>query len=113
MKIGAWLKSDEASISLLAIGLRDRAVAEVVAVDLAARAEHTLGQFEPRHFQADEQHAVLVAHRDVLGDRRGQRRFAHTGTGGEDDQFGVVQAAGLVVEIASGRSRCRRCRRRA
>ena len=85
---------------LEAVFLRDGAVAQAVAVDAGHAAQQTVGQFERRHFQADEQHRNVLADGDVFGDVHRERRFAHAGPGGQDDQFAVVQAAGLVVEIA-------------
>ena len=85
----------------------------------ATRAEQAVGQFERRHFQADEQHGNVLLVGDVLGDVHRERRFAHAGAGGQDHQLAVVQAAGLAVEVAKADSRsrrrraCRPCGRRA
>ena len=41
----------------------------------------------------------LIAFGDVEGDVGGERRFAHAGTAGEDDEIGRLQAAHIAVEI--------------
>ncbi len=73
--------------------------AEFVGVDVALRAEHALGQFEPGHFQAHEQRGDVAGNGHVFGDVRGQGGFAHAGPGGQDDQFRIVQAAGQIVQV--------------
>ena len=49
----------------------------------------------------------LIGLGDVEGDVGGERRFAHAGTAGEDDEIGRLQAAHIAVEIGQARWRCR------
>ena len=51
--------------------------------------------------------------RHVLGDVQRQRRLAHAGPRGQDDQLRLVQAAGQACRDRESRSRCRRWRARA
>ena len=44
---------------------------------------------------------------DVVGDVGGERRFAHAGAAGDDDQVGRLQPAHLGVEIAQARGNAR------
>ena len=72
-------------------------------VHLRCRAEQTIREFETGHFEAYEQGGLFGADGDVLGDVHREGGFPHTGAGGEDDQFRVVQAAAERVEIGEAR----------
>ena len=45
-------------------------------------------------------HLAAPGARDVVGDVGGERRLAHAGPAGEDDEVGFLQAAHLAVEVA-------------
>ena len=83
--------------------LRDRAVAQAMAVDLRRRAEQPVGEFHAGHFQAHEEHRQLQVDRDVLGDVHREGRLPHARPGREDDQFRVVQTPAQRVEIGESR----------
>ena len=75
--------------------------------------ENTCGQLLGRHFQREEAdggtiddlvRAIALALdaivlRNVVGDVRYERRFAHRWPAGQDDQVGVLQTAHAIVEI--------------
>ena len=83
--------------------LRDRAVAEPVAVDLGGGAEQSVGEFEGRHFEAHKQHGLLEIDRRMLRDIHREGRLAHTWAGRQDHQFRVVKAAAELVEVGEAR----------
>ena len=63
------------------------------------RGQHAAQQRLLAHFQAEDGHDGLVLIGRVLRDVDGQRGFAHGGTGGDDDQLALLQAAGHAVEL--------------
>ena len=79
--------------------LGDRAVAEPVTVDPRDGTEQAVGQLHGRHFQAHEQHRMVVGDRHVLGDVHRHRRLPHARPGGEDHKLGVVEPATEGVEL--------------
>jgi hypothetical protein len=51
-----------------------------------------------RHFEREDGDDFAVLHGGVLRDVDGPGGLAHGGTRGDDDEFGVLQAAGHLVE---------------
>ena len=103
MNSGAWLISRRGVHQLAPLVVRDRAVAQPIAVHLGHRAQQPVAQLDRRHFQADEQHRHAGVHRRVLGHVHGQRRLAHAGPRGQDDQLRLLQPAGELVEVVEPR----------
>ena len=79
--------------------MADRTIAQAVTVDAGHRAQQAVGQFNSRHFQADEQHRSPTEQRYIFGNIQSKGGLSHTGTGGQDEQFAVVHATthGVVV----------------
>ena len=87
--------------------------ADLVGIDVGDLGENTQRQLLGRHFEREDAdhgavgdlapaHGVgLVAYapRGVEGDVGGERRFAHRGAAGEDDEVGRLQAAHQLVEV--------------
>ena len=93
--------------------LVDGAAADVGGGDARLLGEDAGRELLGRHFQREEADDAAVdgldravglllaapGARDVVGDVGGERRLAHAGAAGEDDQVGVLQAAHQPVEV--------------
>ena len=77
----------------------EEAGAHLVGVHAGLRAQHAVEQGFLRHFQREDGDAFAALDGGVFGDVDGEGGFAHGGTGGDDDEVGLLQAAGHVVEI--------------
>ncbi len=97
--MGAWISLSSAVRSLPEVLSGEKAGAHFVGVDAGLRAQHAVQQGFLGHFQRKDGDAFAAQDSGVLGDVDGEGGFAHRGTGGDDDQVGLLQAAGHVVEI--------------
>ena len=79
--------------------LRELAGADVVGVDLAARADQALRDFLPRHLEAEEGARRLQVDRDVVRDLEREGALSHRRAGGEDHEVRGLEAGGEVVEV--------------
>ena len=86
-----------------AVLLGDGPIAEPVPVDLRRGAQQPVGEFEAGHLEADEEHRPPQTDRHMLGDVHREGGLSHAGSGGEDDQLGVVQAPAERVEVGEAR----------
>ena len=96
----------------------DAAAADALGRNIGLLGDDAGGELLGRHFEREEadhgavERGLGVAARaiglgHVIGDVGGERRLAHGGTSGDDDQVGGLQAAHLLVEIgeAGGETR--------
>ena len=68
-------------------------------VDLAAAAEHALGELLLAHFKGEDGAGKSLVGGDVLDEVHGEGGFAHGRAGGDDDHFAALQAIEHVVEL--------------
>ena len=73
--------------------------AEGHAADAALRRQNTAGKLLFTHFQGEDGHGDLLLFGHIGGDVQGETGFAHTGTGGQDNQVRPAQAGKLCVQI--------------
>ena len=95
------------------IALGDVAAADLVGGDAGLLGDDAGRQLFRRHFEGEEAddaaiggldrtvgaRSPLIGLGDVEGDVGGERRLAHAGTAGEDDEIGRLQAAHIAVEV--------------
>ena len=77
----------------------ERTGAHFVRVDNGARTEQALQQSLTRHFEREDADYLAVVDGRVLGDVHGESGLAHGRPGRENHQVGLLEAAGLFVEI--------------
>ena len=84
----------------------ETARAQARLVNLSERGKQPHHQLQGGHFHAEYRHRYLVLDRRVFRDVHRQRRLAHGGASGDNDQIGILQACGQFVEIleAAGRA---------
>lgn len=61
--------------------------------------DKTVDELHVGHFEREEGHRNFLVDGDVFGHTQGKRRLTHGGTGGEDDEVGVLPAARDAVEL--------------
>ena len=73
---------------------------------MRCRADHTRQQRLLRHFEREDRHRLRVLHvgRDMVRDVQRERRFAHRGPRGEDDQLAFVHARRHLIELVETRA---------
>ena len=78
-------------------------LAHALTIDLPKRAQHTLDELLPTHFETEHQarHAVL---RDLLDEVERKRGFTHRRTRRENDHFAALQAVRHLIELAVTRT---------
>ena len=85
------------------VGIRYRAIAQAMAVDSRDGTQQSICQLVGGHFKTDKQHWQLALQSDVFTDVQRQRGFSHTRACSQDNQFGIVEAAGQFVEVGEVR----------
>ena len=71
-------------------------VADVLDVDSGVSGSHTVRDLVDAHLQAEDAHGLAVFC-SVKSDVEGESGFAETGSGGEHDHVGAVEAAEHTV----------------
>src|SRR5690606_9153044 len=62
-------------------------------------------ELERGHFKREERHGAIEIQRRVLRQRERERRLTHTGPRGDDDEVGLLESVGVLVEFGeSGRN---------
>ena len=74
-------------------------VTQLVRPHTRGRADETVAELVDTHLQTEDGRAGGVLHGRVVGDVEGKGRFAHAGSGGQDDEVGGPQPLGLVVQV--------------
>ena len=72
---------------------------ELMAIDLGLTTKQTLGQLDARLLKTHKKDRMAHLHADVAHEVEGKRCLAGTRSGGNDDEFRVLQAGGDVVQV--------------
>src|SRR5262249_29555250 len=72
---------------------------QLVRIHSRLRAQQAQQQRFARHFQREHPYHLVVEHRRIFRDVDRQRGLSHRRSRRDNDQFGLLQAAGLVVEF--------------
>ncbi len=72
---------------------------ELVEVDPPLAAQQAVEELLGCHLEREDRDRGALVDRRVLGDVERQRRLAHRGAGGEDDQVASLQPGGVLVEL--------------
>ena len=74
-------------------------LAERLHIQPASNADQSLGQFVPRHFEAENRDPFLAPLSNRVGKIEHESGFAHRWASGQDDQFGCLQAIGTGIQV--------------